>query len=762
MTVRSTARRTRSQRLEFSWCQSSLFLGIFGFVISIGLVSEVRSQGEPDTTPPKRASGDTGAGEGSPKEEGGSTWDRPQSLSPWLKVEDEVRQNILSQPLGAGTAADQGLPDSFVRRIADRILAESYRGQFHRVAGAPDGIPPAGELPEGGWKAEDIDRFQSRTGWTVSVPTAESATTAEFRNGLPAGRIPLRGFRMPLRVESSPESWPFALPAPVDFEHRAALSVQANLAAEGLLKTTAKAISVLNPHEFVSAGRAELETLRSVGIPVDWLSAFDRTSSRGIRILRKIADILITEGEGESLNAYLDSLKFDYRPSHGFRAASESGEVRPGLLRMQVTRADYWGGEGDGGSLSVAEQLLAKLPDVPVVIHLQDRFLDVMADRVEGWDLKRSASTRLEISRRLISQWAQDNGKAGSAGRGDRRVLATLIPRYASRREDAPVLLAHESIALESLRGEGHRIIQSPLLFQGGDSWVVTDPATAQRGIILGEAEIHRNVALGLTAGQVEQVFRADFGVEFSRVLPSVSFHVDYDVNFRQVDGKLVAFVNDTRAALDAIISSGVDAMEEGKVLSTDQARVARESWKNDDQATFFQMVERPLYEAYSLQQAFTFQFAKLFSGGRPETAIGNLSRFMTALELYLSRGLDDSAMNGEGLPGAYLRCCRRRWFYEAELERQLSAWGMEVVRIPSLSNGFQAISAINGVHLEGRYLMPAYGGFYSSLDERAAAAWRKALGPGVEVIPIFCGESQRRQGALHCAVATYPEIQSK
>ncbi len=68
---------------------------------------------------------------------------------------------------------------------------------------------------------------------------------------------------------------------------------------------------------------------------------------------------------------------------------------------------------------------------------------------------------------------------------------------------------------------------------------------------------------------------------------------------------------------------------------------------------------------------------------------------------------------------------------------------------------------AINGIQDRSRYLMPAYGGFYRSLDEAAAEVFRQTLGPGVDVVPILCGESQRRVGAVHCSAAAYPRVES-
>ena len=66
---------------------------------------------------------------------------------------------------------------------------------------------------------------------------------------------------------------------------------------------------------------------------------------------------------------------------------------------------------------------------------------------------------------------------------------------------------------------------------------------------------------------------------------------------------------------------------------------------------------------------------------------------------------------------------------------------------------------AINGIQDCSRYLMPAYGGFYAPLDEAAAKVFRQTLGSGVDVVPIFCGESQRRVGAVHCSAAAYPRV---
>ena len=68
-----------------------------------------------------------------------------------------------------------------------------------------------------------------------------------------------------------------------------------------------------------------------------------------------------------------------------------------------------------------------------------------------------------------------------------------------------------------------------------------------------------------------------------------------------------------------------------------------------------------------------------------------------------------------------------------------------------------RSANAVNGVQDRGRYLMPAYGGLYAPLDEAARTAFARRLGPSVEIVPILCGESQRRYGAVHCSVAVFP-----
>ena len=66
---------------------------------------------------------------------------------------------------------------------------------------------------------------------------------------------------------------------------------------------------------------------------------------------------------------------------------------------------------------------------------------------------------------------------------------------------------------METVAASGHAVIASPLLYQGGDLLAVVDPSNGDRVLFIGEAEIHRNAAVGLTRDQILEAFRIEFSV---------------------------------------------------------------------------------------------------------------------------------------------------------------------------------------------------------------------------------------------------------
>jgi hypothetical protein len=106
----------------------------------------------------------------------------------------------------------------------------------------------------------------------------------------------------------------------------------------------------------------------------------------------------------------------------------------------------------------------------------------------------------------------------------------------------------------------------------------------------------------------------------------------------------------------------------------------------------------------------------------------------------------------------AYLLSMRRRQMERQVVAQALAREGFRIVGVPSTSEAGRSLTTINGVHARGVYYMPAYGGLYAEFDRAAQAAFESELGPDVRVVPILCGESMRREGALHCAVSLLPK----
>ncbi|MCP3904242.1 MAG: hypothetical protein GY715_11475 [Planctomycetes bacterium] len=640
-------------------------------------------------------------------------------------IEEEVRDNILGQPIGEHTVAALGLPDTLVRRIGDRVIRESYQDRFHAVyhdaaasVARPAPPPAVGEHDASG--EVRIVRPESRT----DVPA-------------PEGRPELRGFRAPI-LDGSDEAWFFEVPAQAVDVPGGDDIVAEHLATDGLVSTLDRlleafpALDSMEPPERTSR-------MRAVGLPTDLL-AFFGIDARAPRLRDQIADA-----------------RFAFAPTAaGFRVATESGEHEIDTVRLQLTRGTYWKGPGAGGSIDVARQLVEKLSDAAFIVSVEERFAESLNALAERWPVGKSMTIFAEDL--IVAQWAQDNGKPGFVVSGDRPPeVMTLAPRYASRRSDGSVFVPGETFLLEGLSAAGLTVVQSPLLFQGGNLMPVLDPATGERVLLIGEAEIARNTALGLSEEQVIEAFTVEFGVDRCVVLPSVSFHIDYEVTLRAVDGRLVAFVNDTDAAMRMVLDLGLHALVRQRVLDESTARAASEALRSGDAQGYVERVAGHVYALAVERHQFPLSVAEGFAVDAIDSPVGNLQRYLVALDMAVAASLPEAEQTLNPNTRAYLGTFPRTAADRASLHETLRAQGWEVVAVPSLAAEERSLTAINGVHDRSRYLMPAYGGFYAALDDLAAAAFRARLGPDVEVIPILCGETQRRNGAVHCAVSVLP-----
>lgn len=654
----------------------------------------------------------------------------------------EVIANIVSQPVGSGTLADFDLPDDFLRRLADRIIQSSYRDHFHRVFRDV----PGDEMNANAPPASGV----STPAWMNVQPIALSAESIVSRRAVAEGRPANRAFLAPI-LDAAGD--PFATtndngltPA----ERRARELITSRLARDGIMTTLVRTIDMLGADH-------DLTVLRRIGFPVDLLRHFPDAGD-ATEVVRFIAGRLQAGAAVEAIASELGGMSFQFQASApGFRVTTESGEHEIDMLRLQLTRGAYWKGQGAGGSLDVARQLVQALPDVRFAVSVEQRFAAPFVDLARKWS--NDDATRLIVIPEpfVVSQWAQDNGKAGVIKTpGGSRRAATITPRYASRREDGSVFIPGESWLMDGLAGTGHPVIHSSLLFQGGDLLAVREPHNGRRLLLVGEANIYRNTSLGLSRAQTIEAFTVEFGVEACIVLPSVSFHIDYDVTVRAQGDHLIAFVNDTHAAVQIILACGIDAMAKGGLLSESQVGAARDDLSAKRYESLLQVMGRPLYGRVDGQGRFPLSIARHFATDTMDSPVGNLERVLVAMDIVAAIELGDAAATDDSSRAAYFRSIQRRLRDQRELEALLGERGFHVVRIPSLAAGDRSLNAVNGIHDRTRYLMPAYGGLFAPLDEAARGAFATALAPDVSVLPIHCAETQRRSGAIHCAAAAY------
>jgi hypothetical protein len=347
----------------------------------------------------------------------------------------------------------------------------------------------------------------------------------------------------------------------------------------------------------------------------------------------------------------------------------------------------------------------------------------------------------------------------GSAQNGSLKP-ALLVPRYPSRREEVSAFVPGEAFLFDALSAQGWVVLHSPLLFQGGDLIAVREPATGRRVLLVGEADIYRNVALGLTAEQVMEAFRSEFAVDLVEMLPAISYHIDYEVSPRSTPQGVVAFVNDEMAASRKVLSAGIDALARQNLVDPQTLTRCRQALQTDKPDAALQACEEVL-EAKSVGYGqFPLSFANHFSAGVADSGVGNLHRFLLALDVAAFGPTDASWRPPEPHGEAYARSLRRRAADRTKLREQLERLGWKVVPVPSTSDGDRSLNYLNGIHAKGLYLMPASGGLYAGLDEEVAEMFRRELGPNVKIVPILCGESQRRHGAVRCSVSVLPRTE--
>jgi hypothetical protein len=360
-----------------------------------------------------------------------------------------------------------------------------------------------------------------------------------------------------------------------------------------------------------------------------------------------------------------------------------------------------------------------------------------------------------------FTQWAQDNCKTGSTVRDGRREWVTLVPRYASQGELAPLFMPSESYLFDSLAAAGLKVVQSPLLFQGGNLLPVYNPPTQERLLFVGESEVLRNRALGLTREQILDALRTEFGVDRCVVLPATSFHIDLEATIRHCAGRLTAFVNDSEAAARRVVELAIDTLHSAGYLERGQAGVLKDSLHERQYPVLVSQLWEIINQARGESGELSKDFALHFQSTPVESGRDNLKRVLLALDLLTALSLDDHDAQVVPMPQD------RRAYYMLLLERErdrtalhdaLRAEGLRVVSVPSLSDEDLSINYVNGVQGMHWYLMPAMGGYFQRVDDAARKAFVEHFDPGVAVVPIYSALAQRRYGGVHCSVSVYTD----
>lgn len=534
-----------------------------------------------------------------------------------------------------------------------------------------------------------------REGVLRVVPSPVSPELIKQRVELPEKMSALRGFRATF---NGPEIWPLALRTnATPAELAAEALIRERLSCEGLLQVGAAVARALKLTDENAA-----DSLRRVGYPVDLLDHF--THPNGSAPLK----LLVAGDDGQ-----LAKTAFKWRPSApGFSAASENGFHPIRSVRLQL-RGDYHDGIVPGSGFDIAGKLIGALPEARFLMSVQATWAEAtQAEAFRGWRLRKRNHVTLFAEPLEIGGWAQDNGKGGSLGNAP----AVLAPRYASLDNEEAEFSPADSYSLDSLRAAGIRVVQSALLFQGGNTLVVRDPKNNQRVLLLSEIEVWRNVRLGLTRDQVLEGFKIDFNVDGVLVMPMVSYHLDYEVTCRIVDGKVLALVNDplplARRIVELVETRAKAAGLNPAALDEKDPRVTA-----------------------------------LFRTSGIDSPSVNLMVYRVAQDWL-------NAHHGEDTE--YHAALRRQIGGMADLRRVLQEQGWEVVAVASMPAMRVGINYLNGLQDRTRFVMPTYGGFYAPIDDMTIAEIRAAY-KGIEVVPIPCPQLQTHQGALHCVVSIFP-----
>lgn len=248
-----------------------------------------------------------------------------------------------------------------------------------------------------------------------------------------------------------------------------------------------------------------------------------------------------------------------------------------------------------------------------------------------------------------------------------------------------------------------------------------------------------------------------EFGCQRAVILPATSYHIDQELTVRAMDdGRMVAFVPDVSRGVRLVIDASLGRLRD--IGRWPEALVAQalEFVQSGRVRECLTLVWEGLSAERGADGAWPVAFAEVFSTGPADSGVGNLHRFLLALD-HLASEASEPGEFADGHFRAVMRSYVRREQDRRSLRARIEGLGWKVVLVPALPEDSRGINPLNAIQLRARVVVPRYGGLFANLDASAFRAFAEAMpGSDVSVVPVPSGESQRREGGVHCSVSVF------
>lgn len=545
--------------------------------------------------------------------------------------------------------------------------------------------------------------------------------------------------------------------------------VSQNLAKQGILRTLARVMNEFPELPYRLNGRANKKLLEEIGIPIRLLTCYYCRNPKiaGLNQIIEAIEKKSFERSPESMDAFLGEWEFSFIPTlPGFQILPENGVYRIEAIRMQLPTLEYVKGVGDGCAIDIMHQFLMNSQHIKFFISLPPSDLESCSKLIDQWKVPLPERVFLLEDENVYSQWAQDNCKTGILFNVLRKSqeYITLVPRFASVGDGDSEYRPSESFIFDQIQRAGWCVVQSPLLFQGGNLLPIKNPETGKCILFVGQAEIGRNMKLGLKEEEVLDAFCREFGVDRIEVLPQPSFHIDLEVSFRWHEGKIIAFLNDSPSASRLIIKCGIKGLYYCGVLSeieADQLIHCLEYSVQEDRLV--KTIWDKINEFCDQNDHSVREGDDLFIISGEESGGINVTRFLNALDIFTALHRDGVIFwekltdnpNKEGF-FTYYRNLLDKEFQRLQLKSRLLSMGIEISLLPSTSDGEASLNYINAVHDLNAVYLPAFGGMFREIDKKVFQIVKNSLGHKVEVHLIRNSMTQSQSGGVHCSVSVY------